>query len=137
MKGPQPRSWKDADGAAATREFLAHKPPRKAAIRDLMRAVLSSDPFVRRCATDLARRVSAREPGVLGDYVGVFIDLLAELPAEVAEPRLLRTGGGVERAIAWGANAGGGGGAALDSRRANRAAGHRSGGVRHCRRGHA
>lgn len=87
MKCPARRSWKGPEGVAAAREFLAQKPPRRAAIRDLMRAVLSSDPFVRRCATDLARRVSARQPGVLGSYAGVFIDLMEELPAEEWQAR--------------------------------------------------
>jgi hypothetical protein len=75
-----PRSWKDADGAAAAREFLAHPSPRRAPIRDLMRALLSRDPFDRRCAADLARRISTREPGILRKYADVLIDLAAGSP---------------------------------------------------------
>ena len=82
-----PRSWKDADGVAAAREFLSQKPPRRAAIRDLMTALLSPDRFTRRCAADLARRVSAREPGILRAYASVLIDLLAELPLEEWQAR--------------------------------------------------
>jgi hypothetical protein len=59
------RSWKDADGVAATRDFLRQPPPRRAAIRDLMTSLLSGDSFTSRCAADLARRVSARELGIL------------------------------------------------------------------------
>ena len=75
-----PRSWKDADGVAAMRDFLSQPPPRKAALRDLMTELLSPSPYARRCAADLARRVSAREPGILGKYASVLIDLVAELP---------------------------------------------------------
>jgi hypothetical protein len=75
-----PRSWKDADGVAATRKFLSQKPPRRAAVRDLMTALLTPDRFTRRCAADLARRISAREPGILRAYADVLIDLLSELP---------------------------------------------------------
>jgi hypothetical protein len=77
-----PRSWKDADGVEAMRDFLRQPPPRKAAVRDLMKELLSSNPFVCRCAADLARRVSAREPGILRQYATVLIDLVAELPQE-------------------------------------------------------
>jgi hypothetical protein len=75
-----PRSWKDADAVAATREFLSQRPPRRAAVRALMRELLTPDPFARRCAADLARRISAREPGILRAYADVLIDLLSELP---------------------------------------------------------
>ena len=51
-----PRSWKNADGVAATREFLSLVPPRRAAIRGLMTDLLSPDPFACRCAADLARQ---------------------------------------------------------------------------------
>ncbi|MGA2672555.1 MAG: hypothetical protein ABSE99_04935 [Terracidiphilus sp.] len=82
-----PRSWKDADGVAATRDFLSQRPPRRAAIRDLMAEVLSENAYARRCATDLARRVSAREPGILRQYADVLIDLIAELPLEQWQAR--------------------------------------------------
>lgn len=69
------------------REFLLAPPPRRAAIRDLMAELLSPNPFSRRCAADLARRVCAQEPGMLGKFAGVFIDLLAELPANEWQTR--------------------------------------------------
>ena len=81
------RSWKDADGVAATREFLRRPPPRKAALRELMTELLSENPFDCRCAADLARRVSAREPGILAQYADVLIDLAAELPLEQWQAR--------------------------------------------------
>jgi hypothetical protein len=84
---PIPRSWKDADGVAAAREFLSQKPPRRAAVRDLMTALLSPDRFTRRCAADLARRISAREPGILRAYAPVLIDLLSELPLDEWQAR--------------------------------------------------
>jgi hypothetical protein len=81
------RSWKDADAVAAMREFLRQPPPRRAAIRDLMTELLSPDPFTRRCAADLARRVSAREPGILRKYAGVLIELVAEIPVDQWQAR--------------------------------------------------
>ncbi|MGD0547367.1 MAG: hypothetical protein ABR991_06005 [Terracidiphilus sp.] len=74
-----PRGWTTADAVAATREFFAQPPPRRAAIRDLMNEVLSPDRYMRRCAADVARLVSAREPEILRAYVPVLIDLLTEL----------------------------------------------------------
>jgi hypothetical protein len=82
-----PRSWKDADGMAAMRDFLRQPPPRKVAVRDLMTELLSPNPYACRCAADLARRVSARKPGILGMYAGVLIDLVAELPPEQWQAR--------------------------------------------------
>jgi hypothetical protein len=82
-----PRSWKNADGVAATREFLSHAPPRRAAIRGLMAELLSADPFAVRCAADLARRVSAREPVILQQYADVLAGLAAELPPEQWQAR--------------------------------------------------
>jgi hypothetical protein len=72
--------WTNEDAVAATREFLSQKPPRRAAIRDLMKELLNGTRFERRCAADLARRVSAREPAALRAYPDVFIDLVADLP---------------------------------------------------------
>lgn len=77
-----PRSWKDADGVAATRDFLGQPPPRRAAIRGLMTELLSPDPFASRCAADLARRVSAREPGILRRHADILVGLAAEIPRE-------------------------------------------------------
>jgi hypothetical protein len=82
-----PRSWKDADAEAATREFLRKPPPRRAAIRELMKAILSLDPYTRRCAVDLARRVSAREPGIFSNYADLLIDLVAEIPFDEWQSR--------------------------------------------------
>ena len=82
-----PRSWREADGRAAMRDFLCQAPPRRAAIRDLMKELLSGSPFASRCAADLARRVSAREPGILRQYAGVMIDLVAELPLDQWQTR--------------------------------------------------
>lgn len=82
-----PRSWKDADGVAATRDFLGQSPPRRAAIRGLMTELLSPDPFACRCAADLARRVSAREPGILRRHADVLAGLAAELPPEQWQAR--------------------------------------------------
>jgi hypothetical protein len=76
------RSWKDADAVAAMRDFLCQPLPRRTAIRDLMTELLSPDPFTRRCAADLARRVSAREPGILRKYADVLIELVAEIPVD-------------------------------------------------------
>jgi hypothetical protein len=81
------RSWKDADAVVATRDFLGQPPPRRAAIRDLMTELLSPDSFTRRCAADLARRVSAWEPGILRKYAGVLIDLVAEIPMDQWQAR--------------------------------------------------
>ena len=82
-----PRSWKDADGVAAMRDFLGQPPPRRAAIRGLMTELLSPDPFASRCAADLARRVSAREPGILRRHAAVLAGLAAELPREQWQAR--------------------------------------------------
>src|SRR5271157_4640141 len=82
-----PRSWREADGRAAMRDFLCQPPPRRAATRDLMTELLSPNPFARRCAADLARRVSAREPGILRKYADVLIDLVAELPMDQWQAR--------------------------------------------------
>src|ERR1035438_4589552 len=81
------RSWRDADAVAAMRNFLAQPAPRRAAVRELMKELLSESPFECRCAADLARRVSAREPGILKAYAGVLIDLAAELPPEQWQAR--------------------------------------------------
>ncbi len=73
------RSWTNGDGEAAMREFLRQSPPRRAAVRDLIGELKSNEPFARRCAAVLARRVSAREPGILRRHAGLPIGLAAEL----------------------------------------------------------
>ncbi|MGA3373992.1 MAG: hypothetical protein ABSC48_19805 [Terracidiphilus sp.] len=82
-----PRGWTNADAVAAMREFFAQRSPRRAAIRELMKELLSESPFDRRCAADLARRVSEREPGILKEYAGVLIDLAAQLPLDQWQAR--------------------------------------------------
>jgi hypothetical protein len=52
-----------------------------------MKELLSENPFDRRCAADLARRVSEREPGILKEYAAVLIDLAAQLPLEQWQAR--------------------------------------------------
>ena len=82
-----PRCWKDADAVAAMRDFLSQAPPRRAAIRGLMTELLSPEPFACRCAADLARRVSAREPGILRHHADVLAGLAAELLPEQWQAR--------------------------------------------------
>jgi hypothetical protein len=52
-----------------------------------MKELLSPDPYTRRCAADLARLISAREPGILKAYAGVLIDLAVELSLEQWQAR--------------------------------------------------
>ena len=81
------RSWKDADGVAATREFLGRPPPRRAAIRDLMTVLLSENPFDSplRCRSGSPRQRA--RTGDSGKYADVLIDLVAELPLEQWQAR--------------------------------------------------
>jgi hypothetical protein len=69
------------------RDFLRQPPPRRTVIRDLVDELKSKEPFARRCAADLARRVSAREPGILRRYAGLLIDLVAQLPEDEWQTR--------------------------------------------------
>jgi hypothetical protein len=82
-----PRSWTKPDAVAAMKQFLRAPPPRRAAVRDLMTELLSTNPYARRCAADLARLISAREPGILGRYADVLIDLVAETPLDQWQAR--------------------------------------------------
>jgi hypothetical protein len=82
-----PRRWMNADAVAAMRDFLGQPPPRRAAIRDLMAGLVSTNPYSCRSAADLARLVSAREPGILRKYADVLIELVAELPMEQWQAR--------------------------------------------------
>lgn len=85
-----PRSWKSSDAAAAAREFFARarQPgPRMAALRELMRELCSEDPYDHRCAAELARLVSRREPGILAAYGDVLAEVAAELPMEEWQAR--------------------------------------------------
>ncbi|MGA3048738.1 MAG: hypothetical protein ABSD67_19050 [Terracidiphilus sp.] len=72
---------------AATRDFLGQSPPRRAAVRDLMTELQSANPYAQRCAADLARRVSAREPEILREHADALIKLVGELPAELWQAR--------------------------------------------------
>jgi hypothetical protein len=56
-------------------------------IRDLMNKLVSENPFDRRCAADLARRVSEREPGMLKKYADLLIDLAFETQLEEWQAR--------------------------------------------------
>jgi hypothetical protein len=67
---------------AAVQDILRQPPPRRAALRDLMAELLSQNPFDRRCAADLARRLSARQPGILSQYADALFDLVAKLPPD-------------------------------------------------------
>jgi len=82
-----PRCWKNGDCADALRDFLAQSPPRRAAIRELMTELLSENPYSRRSAADLARRIGACEPGILRQYATVLIDLMAETPLDQWQAR--------------------------------------------------
>jgi hypothetical protein len=80
-----PRSWKSSDAAAAARVFFTK--PRKSATRELVRELCSDDPFDHRCAAELARLVSRREPGVLGPYADLLAETAASLPMEEWQAR--------------------------------------------------
>jgi hypothetical protein len=82
-----PRRWKNADAIAAMRDFLGQPPPRRAAIRVLMSELVSTNPYACWCAADLARLISAREPGILRKYADVLIDLVAALPLDQWQAR--------------------------------------------------
>jgi hypothetical protein len=84
---PIQRRWTNADAVAAARDFLSQPPPRRAAIRSLMNELRAPDCYTRRLAADVARLVSAREPGILRAYASVLIDLLAELPLDEWQAR--------------------------------------------------
>jgi hypothetical protein len=81
----KPRSWKSTDAAAAAKDFFTK--PRKAAIRGLIRELCSNDPFDHRCAAEVARLVSHREPGILSAYGDILAEVAAELPIEEWQAR--------------------------------------------------
>jgi hypothetical protein len=97
MKGCviKPRAWRSSDAAAAAKEFFSRPRkagprkagPRKAAIRELIRELCSDDPFDHRCAAELARLVSRREPGILAAYGDVLAEVAAGLPMEEWQAR--------------------------------------------------
>jgi hypothetical protein len=77
--------WKSTDAAAAAKGFFTK--PRKTAIRELIRELCSDDPFDHRCAAELARLVSRREPGILSAYGDILAEVAAELPMEEWQAR--------------------------------------------------
>jgi hypothetical protein len=79
------RGWKSADAVAAAKEFFGMN--RRAAIRELIRELCSEDPFDRRCAAELARRVSIREPGILSAYADLLAEAAASFPIEEWQAR--------------------------------------------------
>ena len=80
-----PRSWKSSDAAEAARAFFAK--PRKPAARELVHELCSDDPYDHRCAAELARLVSRREPGILAAYGDVIAESAASLPMEEWQAR--------------------------------------------------
>lgn len=85
-----PRTWKSTDAAAAAKQFFSRARragARKAAVRELMEELCSEDPFDHRCAAELARLVSRREPGILAAYGDVLAEVAAELPMEEWQAR--------------------------------------------------
>jgi hypothetical protein len=86
----KPRAWKSVDAAAAAKEFFSRSQkagPRKTAIRELIRELCSDDPFDHRCAAELARLVSRREPGILAAYGDILAEVAAGLPMEEWQAR--------------------------------------------------
>lgn len=78
------RAWNRTEAIKAANDFLAIRPPRRTATRKLMEEICLDDPAARKRATDLARLVSAREPGVFSEYVDLLLDVFVELNAAVA-----------------------------------------------------
>ena len=76
------RAWTHTTAVNAARKFLAAPPPRRAATRRLMEEIASAEPAARKRATDLARLVSARQPGIFTEWTDLLIDILAELRAD-------------------------------------------------------
>jgi hypothetical protein len=86
----RPRPWKSTDAAAAARAFLAvcgEPRSRKTAIRELMEQLSSDDPYEHRCAAEVARLVSQRQPGVLVRYSDLLADAAAAFPDEEWQAR--------------------------------------------------
>jgi len=81
----RPRPWKSSDAAAAAKDFFAK--PRRTAVRELMRELCSDDPFDHRCAAELARLVSRREPGVLAGCSDLLGEVAATFPMEEWQAR--------------------------------------------------
>lgn len=82
---PAPRAWKSSDAAAAAKSFFTR--PRRSAIRELVRELCSPDPYDHRCAAELARLISRREPGLLAGYADLLGEVAATLPMEEWQAR--------------------------------------------------
>ena len=61
--------------------------PPKAATRELMQELCSDDLYDHRCAAELARLVSRRQPGVLAAYADLLAEVAAELPLDEWQAR--------------------------------------------------
>ena len=86
----RPRPWKSTDAAAAARELLALSDDamrRRAAIRELMAQLASGDPYAHRCAAEVARLVSQRQPGILTGYSDLLADAAAAFSDEEWQAR--------------------------------------------------
>jgi hypothetical protein len=81
----RPRPWSSTDAAAAAKDFFTR--PRRTAVRELIRELCSDDPFDHRCAAELARLVSRREPGVLAGYSDLLAEVAATFPMEEWQAR--------------------------------------------------
>jgi hypothetical protein len=79
------RAWKSADAAAAATAFLARSLP--SAARELMEQLTQGDPYAHRCAAEVARQVSRRQPGILANYADLLADAAAAFPQEEWQAR--------------------------------------------------
>ena len=86
----RPRPWKSTVAAAAAQAFLAactSPRRRRAAVRELMEQLVSGDPYDHRCAAEVARLVSQRQPGALAGYSDLLADAAAAFPDEEWQAR--------------------------------------------------
>jgi hypothetical protein len=86
----RPRPWKSTDAVAAAKAFLAacaDPRRRRTAIRELMEQLAGADAYEHRCAAEVARLVSRRQPDVLAEYSDLLAGAAAELPAEEWQAR--------------------------------------------------
>lgn len=81
----RPRPWKSTDAAEAADAFFSR--PRARAARDLMCALCSGDPYQHRCAAEVARLISRRQPGLLAAYGDLLAEIAAQLPDEEWQSR--------------------------------------------------
>jgi hypothetical protein len=80
-----PSQWKSSDASAAAKDFFVG--PRRTAIRDLTRKLCSPDAFNHRCAAEVARLISRREPGILATCSDLLVDIASTLPKEEWQAR--------------------------------------------------